>query len=118
MKRYIVCKREQLRPGEMRAVKVGGRRIAVACLGEKSYRAVADTCPHEMASLARGKIEKMWLSDEVGHHRAAEKKYVIVCPWHNFEFDLDTGLSPCEPARLRIKTYKASLESDEVVVYI
>jgi nitrite reductase/ring-hydroxylating ferredoxin subunit len=43
---------------------------------------------------------------------------VIICPWHNFEFDLETGLSPYEPDRLRIKTYRAELESDEVVVYV
>jgi nitrite reductase/ring-hydroxylating ferredoxin subunit len=40
-----------------------------------------------------------------------------VCPWPNFEFDLDTGLSPCELKRLRIATYRACLESDGVVVY-
>ena len=34
------------------------------------------------------------------------------------EFDLDTGLSPCEPGRLRIKTYMAELERGEIVVYV
>jgi nitrite reductase (NADH) small subunit len=118
VQRHVVCNKEELRPGDMRAITAGGRRITVACLEDNSYRAVADTCPHEMASLAKGKVEKMWLSDGIGHHRAAEKKYVIVCPWHNFEFDLDTGLSPCEPDRLRLAPYKVSLESDEVVVYV
>jgi nitrite reductase/ring-hydroxylating ferredoxin subunit len=118
MQRHVVCNKEELKPSDVRAVQVGGRRIAVACLEDNSYRAIADTCPHEMASLAKGRVEKMWLSDGVGHYRAAEQKYVVVCPWHNFEFDLDTGLSPCEPDRLRVATYKASLESDEVVVYI
>ena len=46
-----------------------------------------------------------------------EEKCVIICPWHNFEFDLDTGRSSCEPDRLRIATYRAELEEDEVVVY-
>ena len=118
MQRHIVCKKAELGPGNTRAVTVGGRRIAVACLEDGSYRAVADTCPHEMASLARGKVENMWVSDGVGQHQIAENKRVIVCPWHNFEFDLDTGLSPCEPDRLRIATYRVSLESDEVVVYL
>lgn len=55
--------------------------------------------------------------NEVGRPRAVEEKCVIICPWHNFEFDLDTGRSPCEPDRLRIATYWAELEEDEVVVY-
>ena len=101
----------------VRVFKVGGRRIAVACLGNDSYRAFHDTCPHEMASLARGKVEKMWVSDEVGRYQRSER-CVVVCPWHNFEFDVDTGYSLCEPGRMRLKTYRVDLESDEVVVYI
>jgi nitrite reductase/ring-hydroxylating ferredoxin subunit len=54
----------------------------------------------------------------LGDYRASESEHVIVCPWHNFEFDLDTGLSPCAPGRLRVKVYKARLEHDEVVVYV
>lgn len=115
--RHVVCGEGELLPGETRQVKVGGRRIALVRLENGSYRAVADTCPHEAASLSSGKVEKMWLSGGVGEHRAAEKRCVIVCPWHNFEFDLDTGLSPCEPGRLRIKTYKTGVEDGEVVVY-
>jgi nitrite reductase/ring-hydroxylating ferredoxin subunit len=69
LQRRVVCRREELEPGTMRAFKVGGPRIAVACLENSSYRAIHDTCPHEMASLARGKVEKMWVSDEVGHYR-------------------------------------------------
>ncbi len=117
MQRRVVCRREELEPGTMRAFKVGGPRIAVACLENSSYRAIHDTCPHEMASLARGKVEKMWVSDEVGHYRRSER-CVVVCPWHNFEFDVDTGLSLCEPGRMRVKTYPVDLESDEVVVYV
>ncbi len=115
--RHVVCERGDLPPGSLRSFKVGGRRIAVACLSDGSYRAVADTCPHEMASLANGRVEKMLVSNEVGRIRAAEETCVIICPWHNFEFDLDTGRSPCEPDRLRIATYRAELEEDEVVVY-
>ena len=100
----------------MRSFKVGGLRIAMACLENDSYRALHDTCQHEMASLARGRVERMWVSDQVGHYQRSER-CVVVCPWHDFEFDLDAGLSPCEPGRLRVKTYPVKLECDEVVVY-
>ncbi|CAN5320658.1 non-heme iron oxygenase ferredoxin subunit [soil metagenome] len=118
IRRYVICKKGELLPGGLRSFKAGGRRLAVACLDDGSYKAVANTCPHEMASLANGRVEKMWVSDGVGHIRAAEEKCVIICPWHNFEFDLETGRSPCEPDRLRIATYRAELEEDEVVVYV
>jgi nitrite reductase/ring-hydroxylating ferredoxin subunit len=118
VQRYVVCRKEDLRPGDTWVVTAGGRRIAVACVEDGSYRAVADTCPHEMGSLAKGKVEQMWVSHRVGDYRASESRCVIVCPWHNFEFDLDTGLSVCEPDRLRIKVYRVSLEHDKVVVFI
>lgn len=116
MARHVICGREELGPGGMRRAKVGGRGIAVACLPDGSYRAVADTCPHEAASLSAGRVERMWVSERVGEHRPGGR-HVVVCPWHNFEFDADTGRSLCEPARLRVKTYEAGLEADEVVVY-
>ena len=90
----------------------------MAHLPDGGYRAVADTCPHEMASLGGGKVEKMWTAEGVGALRASEERCVVVCPWHNFEFDLDTGLSPCEPGRLRIKTYRAEAQGGEIVVYV
>lgn len=117
-RRYVVCSREDLAPGETRTFRAGSRILAVVCLEEGSYRAVTGTCPHEAASLAKGKVEKMWTSETTGEHRSSER-CVIVCPWHNFEFDLDTGLSPCEPRRkdMSLRTYRAALEGDEVVVY-
>lgn len=117
MPRHVVCDREELKPGEMRPAKVGGRSIAVACLPDGSYRAISNTCPHEAATLSAGRVERMWISERAGEHRSGER-HVVVCPWHNFEFDADTGRSLCEPARLRVKTYEADLEGDEVVVYV
>lgn len=117
MGRHVICGLEELGPGEIRPAKVAGRSIAVACLTDGTYRAIADTCPHEAASLSAGRIERMWVSERVGEHRSGER-HVLVCPWHNFEFDAETGRSLCEPARLRVKTYEAILEGGEIVVYV
>lgn len=117
-RRYVVCLAKELEPGDVRPVRVGGRRIAVASLGQGVYRAFSDTCPHEMARLSAGKVEKMWVSERVGEVRESEERWVVVCPWHNFEFDLESGLSPCEPDRLRVRTYRAEVEEGEVVVYV
>ena len=115
--RHAVCRKEDLGVGEVRSFLVAGRRIAVARVGMRSYRAFADTCPHEAASLAKGSVESMWVSEEVGTHRASAERRVVVCPWHNFEFDLDSGHAVCEPDRARVSIYPAHLEGGEVVVY-
>ena len=42
---------------------------------------------------------------------------VIRCPWHGWEFDLETGRSLLEPKRVGLKTYRVTQEGDEVVLH-
>jgi 3-phenylpropionate/trans-cinnamate dioxygenase ferredoxin subunit len=35
----------------------------------------------------------------------------VRCPWHGWEFDITTGLSVFNPLRLRVKTYKVTVEA-------
>lgn len=115
--RRVVCRRDDLKPGEIRSFEAGRRRIAVMRLGDGTFRAMADGCPHEGASMGRGAVERLWTADEPGQHRPSADRVVAICPWHNFEFDVDTGLSPNVSPRLRVKTYATRLEGEEVAVY-
>lgn len=116
-RRHVVCKRGELAPGEMRTFRAGNRRLAIMCIEEGSYRAVSDTCPHEGASLSKGRIEKMWVANEVGSYKRSDERAVVVCPWHNFEFDVNTGRAYASQ-RLRVKVYRAEVEGEDVVVYV
>lgn len=115
--RHVVCVVGEIPAGGSRAFKVAGRRILVVHLSGGGYRAVADTCPHEAVSFGKGKVERMWVGEGVGETRQDRERCVVICPWHNFEFDLETGLSVCEPNRMRLKTYRAEAQRDKVVVY-
>ena len=42
---------------------------------------------------------------------------ILKCAWHNWEFDLKTGVALYDPA-LRVKTYRVTVEQDEVVLYL
>ena len=44
---------------------------------------------------------------EVEYARAGE---ILTCPWHAWEFDIRTGQSWCDPARLRVRRYAVSVE--------
>jgi hypothetical protein len=79
LRRHVVCRREELDPETMRASKLGGRCIAVACLENNSYWTLHDTRPHEMPSIARRRVESMWASDRVGDYQRSER-CVVVCP--------------------------------------
>jgi nitrite reductase/ring-hydroxylating ferredoxin subunit len=41
---------------------------------------------------------------------------IVRCPWHKFEFDLETGCSLHDPDRMRIATYCVRTEAGIVVV--
>jgi nitrite reductase/ring-hydroxylating ferredoxin subunit len=119
-RRHVLCGRDDIPPGTVCGFRAGGRKLALARLDDGSFRAVADTCPHQAAQLSLGSIERMWVSDTPGTHHRSESRNVLLCPWHGFEFDLETGVDPCVPGRpdLRLKTYKVGVEDGEVVVYL
>lgn len=118
--RHVLCGIDEVSPGEVKGFRVGGRRIAASRLDDGTFRVVADTCPHQAARLSLGRVEKMWVSDAPGTRRRSGDRNVLICPWHGFEFDLETGGDPCVPGRpdLKLKTYRVEVEDDEVIVYL
>lgn len=117
MKPHVICTRQELTPGQLRSFSIGRQRIGVVRTEDDTFYAIGDTCPHQGATLSLGKVERMWISDQVGEAHASRDRSVVVCPWHNFEFDLESGRNPCDPERLRIQTYRVELQGDDVVVY-
>lgn len=118
MKPHVVCRRDELTPGQLRSFSIGRRRIGVVRTDEDTYYAIGDTCPHQGATLSLGRVERMWISDEIGEAHESTEQSVVVCPWHNFEFDLETGCNPCDPERLRIQTYEVEVDGENIVVYV
>lgn len=119
-RRHVLCGEREIQPGTVRGFLAGGRRIAAARLDDGTFRVVADTCPHQAARLSEGCMERMWVSDTPGTHHQSENRNVLLCPWHGFEFDLETGGDPCVPGRpdLKLKTYPVKIEDGEVAVYL
>ena len=60
--------------GTGRTVTIDGVAVALFRVGEQVH-AVADTCPHEGASLGCGVLSRS----------------EVTCPWHGWHFDLGTG---------------------------
>jgi 3-phenylpropionate/trans-cinnamate dioxygenase ferredoxin subunit len=42
---------------------------------------------------------------------------VIRCPWHGWEFDLETGRSLLEPRRFGLRTFRVSQDDGQVVLH-
>jgi nitrite reductase/ring-hydroxylating ferredoxin subunit len=79
-----------LPPGGSRRCQLGSREVAVFRAGDEVF-AIDGNCPHR-----RGPLDGEPLQD-----------FVVTCPWHGWRFDVRTGISPDQPAR--VFCYKAEI---------
>jgi len=113
--KHVVCREEELAPGQMRTLQNGGAPVVVVCSAAGEYHAVRGICPHQGALLGRGHLWSLTLSEEPGVYGLAEKAEILRCPWHSFDYDVKTGRCVSDP-RLRVRTYPVSVEDGHIVV--
>jgi 3-phenylpropionate/trans-cinnamate dioxygenase ferredoxin subunit len=115
MARHVVATVDDIPPGQRMLVKVGGREIGIFNVGGE-YFAVSNRCPHEGASLCKGRIVGLVESSEPGSYQFSRRGELLRCPWHGWEFDLRTGKSWCEPDRTRLRSFDLKVESGGALV--
>jgi nitrite reductase (NADH) small subunit len=116
--RHVVCAAEDLPPGSMKAVTIGHRRVLVVGLPDGEYRAMSDFCAHQRGPLSSGSVDRMWVADRVHDHEQSPDRWVLVCPFHNFETDVRTGCPVVPLGRSRTATYRTAVEDGQVVVHL
>jgi 3-phenylpropionate/trans-cinnamate dioxygenase ferredoxin subunit len=94
--------------------RVGGREVGVV-RDPNGGRLVGvrNRCPHHGAPLCLGRIRQR-ASGTPGRY-ALEGSHILRCPWHGWEFDLDTGVCRDEPS-LRAAVYPVRVENGRVLV--
>jgi 3-phenylpropionate/trans-cinnamate dioxygenase ferredoxin subunit len=110
MARHIVATVDEIPPGQRRLVNVNGRDIGIFNV-DGEYFAVSNRCPHEGASLCKGRIVGLVEAAEPGAYQYSRRGELIRCPWHGWEFDLRTGKSWCEPDRTKVRRFDLKIES-------
>jgi 3-phenylpropionate/trans-cinnamate dioxygenase ferredoxin subunit len=93
--------------------RIGGREIGVLTGPEGHLVAVRNRCPHHGAPLCLGALRER-LAGEPGRYRTSGR-VVLRCPWHGWEFDVETGRCADEPS-LRAAVYAARVEDGRVLV--
>ncbi len=84
-----LARADELEPGQMKLVRVAGRRIVVART-DSGWHAFDDRCPHRGGSLAGGSLA-------CG---------VVQCPWHGSQFDVRDGSLQAGPSEQGIAVYE------------
>lgn len=65
--------------------------------GVRAYRNV---CPHQLGPVAEGHVD-----EETG---------CVICPWHGWEFDLESGRNPYEPELGSLPEARTTVEDGQV----
>lgn len=107
--KYVVGTVDEIPPGQRKIVEVGGREIGVFNIGGE-YFAVLNRCPHQGGPLCRGNTHGFLRPAGVGEFQYSRAGEILRCPWHGWEFDLRTGQSWFDPARVLVRRYDVSVE--------
>lgn len=94
-----VCSVDDLADGEATVTDVGGVTVAVVRFDGEVY-ALENVCPHQGGPVGEGKVEEG----------------CIHCPWHGWQFDLETGEHTHGPTA--VNTFPVTVDGDDVYVTV
>jgi nitrite reductase/ring-hydroxylating ferredoxin subunit len=112
MTRYIVATVEEIPPGGRKIVEVAGRSIGVFNL-DGEFFALRNRCPHQGGPLCVGALTGLITSSGPGEYEYSRAGEIVRCPWHGWEFDIRTGQSWFDPARVRVRRYEVAVEGEQ-----
>lgn len=110
MTKHIVATVDEIPPGGRKLVELDGRSIGVFHIQGHFY-AIRNRCPHQGGSLCEGRLTGFLTSSQPGDYHYSRQGEILRCPWHGWEFDVKTGQSWFDPAQVRVRSYKVSVET-------
>ena len=113
--RATICRADELPPGERRISAVDGVEIGVFNV-DGTFVAYRNYCPHQGAPVCRGRVGGTTLPSAPGHYVYGREGRILHCPWHGWQFDLESGEALGHRARLA--PVQVAVEDGMLVVYV
>lgn len=115
----LVCRSGELADGAVRIVYHDKHEVAVIHQGGKYY-AYANLCPHQGGPACEGiRVPQVVdVIDADGNYTGQRYDHAdihIVCPWHGYEFHLESG-EHVGDKRLKLRKYKVTEREGAVYV--
>ncbi len=95
-----VTAKSEIPSNEGRSFDVQGRTVAVFNVNGQ-FCAIDNTCVHRGGPLGEGSLD--------GN--------VVTCPWHGWQYDVTTGVSPVNPAA-KVQKYNCKVEGNDILVEV
>ena len=108
--RFVVASVADMPPGSRRIVTIEGRSVGILNVGGRFY-ALRNACPHQGAPLCLGRVLPLATAERPFAIELDSEHSIVKCPWHGWEFALDTGRSVFNPHRTRVRAYDVSVGS-------
>jgi len=102
--------------GEFRILKVGGREIGVLRRADGRVHAMRNLCPHKGAEMCKLPPTGTFAPGPPGSLEWCREGEIVRCPWHGFEFEIETGKRPFSESRMRLRTYPARVEDGNIII--
>jgi nitrite reductase/ring-hydroxylating ferredoxin subunit len=107
-------------PGR-RVVAVDGAEIGVFCVGGR-FTAFENVCPHMGGPVCQGKliprVQEVIAGDKTSLGlRFSNDQTNVACPWHGYEFDVQTGRHQGNP-HLRLRPVNIEVVGEDLVLTI
>ena len=113
--RFIdVCAVSDLEDGSVTQIGLEGRRAGAVRLGERVY-VFGERCPHHGGPLNRGKLCFPLAASSPGEMIVDKTSPAVACPWHGWEFRLDSGRAIADPS-VHALIYDVEISDGRVLV--
>jgi nitrite reductase (NADH) small subunit/3-phenylpropionate/trans-cinnamate dioxygenase ferredoxin subunit len=85
---------------QSKIVELKGKQVAVFNV-EGQFCAIENVCPHRGGPVGEGDLDGK----------------IVTCPWHGWQFDVTTGVSPVNPAA-SVKKFTCKMEGPDILVEV
>ena len=94
--------------------EIRGRQIAVFDV-DGEYHALSNFCPHQGGPVCEGVVAGNIDVDEGGKLVYENDRKTVACPWHGWQFEIETGRHVAESG-YRVPTYDVVVEGGDIYV--
>lgn len=101
---------------ELKLVTVGRRELGVLRRADGKVHAVRNRCPHKGAPICKFPPTGTMLPGAPGTLEWGREGEILRCPWHGFEFSIESGTRPYMESNMRLRIYPARIEDGHILI--
>jgi nitrite reductase (NADH) small subunit len=105
---HLVGQLDELPLRKVVQISLDGRVVGIIRT-EGGVFAIGNRCPHQGGPMCSGHVTGTMLASEPDEYRYGHDGLVIQCPWHAYEFRVDSGESVGGVVRGRLPTYRTEV---------